>query len=79
MNEYLISSIHDRRDSVLGVPESVLQFSKDTTWVEVKTSTTEFKKQIIKTAISDGINIEVLEGLNKNDEIKIPAGIEAEK
>ena len=64
---------------MLGVPESVLQFSKDTTWVEVKTSTTEFKKQIIKTAISDGINIEVLEGLNKNDEIKIPAGIEAEK
>ena len=79
MNEYLISSIHDRRDSVLGVPESVLQFSKDTTWVEVKTSATEFKKQIIKTGISDGLNIEVLEGLNKNDEIKIPAGIEAEK
>lgn len=71
--------ILDRRDSVLGVPESVLQFSKDTTWVEVKTSATEYKKQIIKTGISDGINIEVLEGLNKNDEIKIPAGIEAEK
>jgi HlyD family secretion protein len=71
--------ILDRRDSVLGVPESVLQFSKDTTWVEVKTSAVEFKKQIIKTGISDGINIEVLEGLNKNVEIKIPAGIEAEK
>jgi len=71
--------ILDRRDSILGIPESVLQFSKDTTWVEVKVKENEYKKQIIKTGISDGINIEVLEGLNKNDEIKIPAGIASEK
>lgn len=71
--------ILDRRDSVLGVPESVLQFSNDTTFVEVKVSENQYKKLILKTGISDGINIEVLEGLKENDELKVPAGTAAEE
>ncbi len=70
--------ILDRRDKVLGVPENVLQFSGDTTFVEVKVSPTEYKKQVLKTGISDGINIEVLEGLKENDELKVPAGTAGE-
>ncbi len=71
--------ILDRRDKVIGVPESVLQFSGDTTFVEVKTAEHVFKKQVLKTGISDGINIEVLEGIRENDELKVPAGTAAEK
>lgn len=71
--------ILDRKDSVLGVPESVLQFSGDTTWVEVKTGKGEFAKRVIKTGISDGINIEVLDGLAVKDEIKVPATVAAEE
>lgn len=70
--------ILDRKDNVLSVPESVLQFSGDTTFVEVK-SGTSYNRQVIKTGISDGINMEVLEGLKENDELKIPAGTAGEE
>lgn len=63
----------DRRDSVLAISESVLQFDKDKPFVEVETATPQvFEKRMIKTGISDGINIEVLEGLTKTDKIKVP-------
>lgn len=71
--------ILDRKDSVLAVPESVLQFSGDSTYVELKSSPSEYKKLFIKTGISDGINMEVLEGLKLNDELKIPAGTAGEE
>jgi len=70
--------ILDRKDNVLGVPESVLQFSGDTTFVEVKSGPAAFRKQVIKTGISDGINIEVLEGLTAKDEIKVPSGTDTD-
>ena len=31
-----------------------------------------FEKRLVKTGLSDGINIEVVEGLTKEDEVKIP-------
>jgi HlyD family secretion protein len=60
----------DRRDSVLTIPEGMLKFDKDTAYVEVETGTQEFEKRYVKTGISDGINIEVTEGLTKNDKVK---------
>jgi HlyD family secretion protein len=62
--------ILDRRDSVLAIPESVLQFEKDKTFVEVETKAQVFEKRFIRTGLSDGINIEVLKGLKKEDKIK---------
>jgi HlyD family secretion protein len=38
----------------------------------LETSPQNFEKRYIKTGLSDGINIEVLEGLQKTDKIKIP-------
>lgn len=61
-----------KKDKVLSVPESVLQFEKDKTYVELETAPQKFEKKYIKTGISDGINIEVLEGLKKTDKIKMP-------
>ena len=31
-----------------------------------------FEKRFIKTGLSDGINIEVLEGVKKGDKLKLP-------
>ncbi|NPA36391.1 MAG: efflux RND transporter periplasmic adaptor subunit [Chlorobi bacterium] len=62
----------DRRDSVLSVSEKLLQFSNDTTYVEVETGEQTFKRRDIKTGLSDGINVEILSGLKQDDKIKVP-------
>ncbi|MFA8434161.1 MAG: efflux RND transporter periplasmic adaptor subunit [Marinifilaceae bacterium] len=60
----------DKRDSVLAVNESLLEFKNDSTFVEVETAPQTFEKRFIKTGLSDGINIEVLEGISKEDKLK---------
>lgn len=61
----------ERADSVLTIEESVLKFDHDTAYVEIETSTPQvFEKRIIKTGISDGINIQVKEGLTLESRIK---------
>jgi len=60
----------DRADSVLAIPESLLVFEKDTVYVEVETTPQQFEKRYIETGLSDGIIIEVVSGLSKEDKIK---------
>ncbi len=60
----------DKRDSVLVVEESLLKFSHDSAFVEVETAPAAFEKRYVKTGLSDGINIEVLSGVVKDDKIK---------
>lgn len=62
----------DRRDEVLAVQESLLQFSGDSVYVEVETGEQKFEKRYIEVGLSDGINIEVLSGLTGADKIKQP-------
>jgi HlyD family secretion protein len=62
----------DRRDSVLAIKEKLITFKDDSTFVEVMTEPQVFEKRLIKTGLSDGINIEVKEGLTEEDKIKIP-------
>jgi HlyD family secretion protein len=61
-----------KKENVLAIPESVLQFDKSKPFVEVEKTPNVYEKKYIKTGLSDGINIEVLEGLTKTDKIKIP-------
>jgi HlyD family secretion protein len=68
-----------KKDKVMAVPESVLQFEKDKTYVEIETKPQVFEKRFISTGLSDGINIEVIKGLKKNDKIKIPQLAEVNK
>jgi HlyD family secretion protein len=63
----------DRRDQVVAVKESVLQFEGNDTYVEVETAPQTFERRKVKTGLSDGIKIEVLEGLAKDDKIKAGA------
>ncbi len=59
-------------ENVLTVPEALLQFDGDKTFVEVETEPQKFKKVYIETGLSDGINIEVKKGIDKDSEIKKP-------
>ena len=63
----------ERRDSVLSVRESILQFDKDSEdpYIEVKTGDNEFEKRDIEIGLSDGVNIEILSGITADDELKI--------
>ncbi|MEZ4806886.1 MAG: efflux RND transporter periplasmic adaptor subunit [Flavobacteriales bacterium] len=62
----------DRRDSVLTIPERLVQFNStgDSAYVEVMTAPQQFEKRPIVTGLSDGINIEVISGLEKDTELK---------
>ncbi len=64
----------DRVDSVLAIPENLLQFDDDSAYVELETTPQEFEKKYIETGLSDGINIEVKSGLTADDKIKKPSG-----
>jgi len=60
-------------DSVLAVQENLLQFDNDSAYVEVETGPQEFEKKYVKTGLSDGINIQILEGITLEDKIKKPS------
>jgi len=60
----------ERRDSVLAIKESLLTISGDSTYVEIESGPQKYEKRIVKTGLSDGINIEILEGIKKEDKLK---------
>jgi HlyD family secretion protein len=66
------SIVLERKDSVLVIPEGMLKFENDSAFVEVLINETEhlFEKRKVETGISDGINIEVVSGLNKEEKVK---------
>jgi HlyD family secretion protein len=61
----------DRKDNVLAISESLLQFEGEKPFVEVATGPQQFEKRSIQTGLSDGINIEIISGLKKEDKVKI--------
>lgn len=63
----------ERAEQVLAINESVIQFEGDSAYVEVEISPQQYEKRYIKTGLSDGIVIEVVEGLSLNDKIKAAA------
>jgi HlyD family secretion protein len=62
-----------QKDSVLSIKEGFLRFDKETEepYVEIQTSEGVFEKRNVKLGTSDGVNVEVLEGVTKDDAIKI--------
>ena len=63
----------EKKDSVLAIKEALLKFDKKTEkpYVEVKTGEGSYEKKTIKLGTSDGVNVQILEGVTKDDEIKI--------
>ena len=75
------SLVLERKDSILAIPEVLLQFDKKTEepYVEVQIKDQEFERKDIKTGISDGINVEILSGITIEDNIKVWNKTEEEK
>mgnify|MGYP000238011351 FL=1 len=67
------SIILERSTDVLAISESLVQFEKETNepFVEVEVGDQKFEKRMIELGLSDGINVEVLSGVNKDDKIKV--------
>ncbi len=62
--------ILDQRDSVIALKERDLLFANDTTFVEVETAPQQFEKRAVVTGLSDGINVELLEGIDESLAVK---------
>lgn len=67
------SLVLEKKDSIIGISEALLQFDKITNdpYVEVKNDKGTFERKNIEIGISDGINVEVVSGLSMDDEIKV--------
>lgn len=63
----------DSKDSVLVVKEALVQFNRITEepFVEIQSEEGKYKKVKVVLGISDGINIEILEGVKEGDKIKV--------
>ncbi|HOP43918.1 MAG TPA: efflux RND transporter periplasmic adaptor subunit [Flavobacteriales bacterium] len=69
----------DQRDSVLSIPESVITFNKagDSAFVDVRQGE-GWEKTYVRTGLSDGIHIEVLDGIGADTELKGAKKMEGE-
>jgi len=73
--------ILDKRTDVLTIPESTVEFSGDSAFVYLvkNEKPQEFERKQVMIGLSDGINIEVKEGLKENDKIRGSEIIEEKK
>jgi len=60
----------EKKESVLSIPESAVEFSGDSTYVYVGDKATGYTRKLIQTGLSDGVNIEVLSGVKESDKIR---------
>mgnify|MGYP001250392446 FL=1 len=67
------SLILERKDNVMAVEESLLQFDRKTEkpYVEIQIGDQKFERRDIEIGLSDGVNVEVLSGLTEDDKIKV--------
>lgn len=67
------SLVLEKKDSVLVIPEALLQFDNETDkpYVEVAVGEQKFERKDIEIGISDGVNVEVVSGLTESDEVKV--------
>ena len=67
------SLVLEKKDSIMAISEALLQFDKVTNdpYVEIKNDAGEFERKDIEVGISDGINVEVISGIEMEDEIKV--------
>ena len=67
------SLILERKDNVMAVEESLLQFDRETEkpYVEIQIGDQKFERRDIEIGLSDGVNVEVISGLTEDDQIKV--------
>jgi HlyD family secretion protein len=67
------SLVLEKRDSVLVIPEALLQFDNETDkpYVEVSVGDQKFERRDVEIGISDGVNVEITSGLSETDKVKV--------
>lgn len=67
------SLILERKENIMAISESLLQFDRETEipYVEVQVADQKFERRDIEIGLSDGVNVEVLSGLSQEDLIKV--------
>ena len=67
------SLVLERKDSVMAISESLLQFDSKTEepYVEIEVGDQKFERKDIKIGISDGVNVEIITGISEDDKIKV--------
>jgi len=60
----------EKKENILALKESWIEFKGDTAYVYVEKEPQVFTKKIIKTGISDGINIEITSGIEKGSKVR---------
>ena len=75
------SLVLQRKDSVMAISEALLQFDKTTQqpFVEIQTGEQKFERKEVSIGISDGINVEIVDGITMEDKIKVWNKTEAKK
>jgi HlyD family secretion protein len=63
----------ESKDSILVIKEALLQFNRITEkpYVELQNENGNFTKKNVEIGLSDGINVEILEGIEEGDKIKV--------
>jgi HlyD family secretion protein len=75
--------ILERRDDVLAINERVLQFEGGKPYVEVQNgaqaygAAQAYDKRFLTLGLSDGIQVEVVDGLKPNEVVKVPVAVTA--
>lgn len=69
----------EEKKDVLSIKEALLQFDKETNkpYVEVEIGENEFEKKELVLGVSDGIDVEIISGIDENAKIKIWNKLEA--
>lgn len=67
------SLVLDKKEDVLALREALIQFDRKTQdpYVEVMIGDQKFERREVKLGISDGVNVEILEGVAQEDEVKV--------
>lgn len=63
----------ESKDSVLAIREALLQYNRITEkpFVEILDGENKYRKENVELGLSDGINVEITEGVKEGDEIKV--------
>jgi HlyD family secretion protein len=66
--------ILERKDKVLAVSESLVKFEDGKAFVEVEVGPQKFDRRQVKLGLSDGIDVEVLSGIDARTALKVQEG-----
>ena len=67
------SLVLEKKDSIMAISESLLQFDRKTEkpFVEILIGEQQFEKRDVEIGLSDGVNVELISGISMEDKIKV--------